>query len=125
MKAAAKQWFERSRYDLETAVAMQRTGRYLYVAFMCQQAVEKHLKGLICAKTGQMPPYVHNLTVLAEHLRLGLADAQLDLLDILSNYYINARYPVVKQRLARLLDKKESADMLRQTKDFIRWLQRR
>lgn len=37
-------WIERAEYDLETAKAMQQTGRYLYVGFMCQQTVEKALK---------------------------------------------------------------------------------
>ena len=33
-------WVERAEYDLETAKAMLDTARYLYVAYMCQQAVE-------------------------------------------------------------------------------------
>ena len=39
-------WLERSKYDLETAKAMLDTRRYLYVAYMCQQAVEKLLKAI-------------------------------------------------------------------------------
>jgi len=34
-------WQEMSEYDLATAKAMLQTGRYLYVGFMCHQAVEK------------------------------------------------------------------------------------
>jgi len=34
-------WDELSQYDLETAVVMLAGGRYLYVGFMCHQAVEK------------------------------------------------------------------------------------
>jgi HEPN domain-containing protein len=36
-------WDDMAEYDLETARAMQSTGRYLYVGFMCHQAVEKKL----------------------------------------------------------------------------------
>ena len=36
-----KYWHEVAAYDLETAKAMFESGRYLYVAFMCQQAIEK------------------------------------------------------------------------------------
>ena len=39
-------WVERSQYDLDTAKVMLDTGRYLYVAYMCQQTVEKMLKAL-------------------------------------------------------------------------------
>ena len=36
-------WIERTNYDLETAKVMLDNGRYLYVTYMCQQAVEKLL----------------------------------------------------------------------------------
>ena len=39
-------WETSAEYDLLTAEAMQKAGRYLYVAFMCQQAIEKINKGL-------------------------------------------------------------------------------
>lgn len=44
MDAKATCWAEMSDYDLETAEAMLATGRYLYVAFMCHQTIEKILK---------------------------------------------------------------------------------
>ena len=34
-------WEDIAEYDLVTAEAMLFSGRYLYVVFMCQQAVEK------------------------------------------------------------------------------------
>ncbi|HNT28701.1 MAG TPA: HEPN domain-containing protein, partial [bacterium] len=37
-------WFEIAEYDLETARAMLKTKRYLYVGFMCHQTIEKALK---------------------------------------------------------------------------------
>ena len=33
-------WVDQAQYDLETAHAMLASGRYLYVLFCCQQAVE-------------------------------------------------------------------------------------
>ena len=41
MADAAEKWAAQSLYDIETAKAMLDTGRYLYVLFCCQQAVEK------------------------------------------------------------------------------------
>lgn len=125
MKNVVKQWLDQSNYDLNTAKAMYKTARYLYVAFMCQQAVEKQLKALICNKTDKMPPYVHNLTTLSEQLKLKLSDEQLDLLDLLTRYYLNARYPVVKQALAKSLNKKDCFDLLRKTEALIKWLRKK
>ena len=37
-------WLDLADYDLDTAEAMHQTGRWLYVAFMCHQVIEKTLK---------------------------------------------------------------------------------
>jgi HEPN domain-containing protein len=37
-------WIDSAEYDLETARHMLKTGRYLYVVFMCHLALEKTLK---------------------------------------------------------------------------------
>lgn len=39
-------WLDIADYDLGTAKAMMDANRYLYVIFMCQQAVEKIIKAL-------------------------------------------------------------------------------
>lgn len=77
MREASRPWAEQARYDLDTAGAMLSSGRYLYVVFCCQQAVEKALKALIVVRTGEMPPRLHNLPRLAEDRhRHGRSQAQ-------------------------------------------------
>ena len=44
MDDKAQYWIEISDYDLETAEAMLHSKRYLYVGFMCHQAIEKIFK---------------------------------------------------------------------------------
>ena len=39
-------WLEAAQYDLVSARVMMNGGRYMYVAFMSQQAVEKITKGI-------------------------------------------------------------------------------
>ncbi|HUT04483.1 MAG TPA: HEPN domain-containing protein [bacterium] len=51
---------------MDTARAMPKSGRLLYVLFCCQQAVEKMLKGIIAKWTEAFPPRLHNLIRLAE-----------------------------------------------------------
>ena len=51
-------WEDIANYDLDTAEAMFNSGRYLYVVFMCQQAVEKLVKGLYVLNKGEEPPRV-------------------------------------------------------------------
>ena len=58
-------WLDIAEYDMETAVAMLQTGRWLYVGFMCHQVIEKTLKAYWTATQEQDPPYVHNHKQLA------------------------------------------------------------
>ena len=53
-------WLDIADYDLDTAEAMHQTGRWLYVAFMCHQVIEKTLKAYWCATRDDDPPYTHN-----------------------------------------------------------------
>ena len=54
MEKVVSEWVEISEYDLKTAEAMLATARYLYVAFMCQQAIEKILKALYVQQKGEL-----------------------------------------------------------------------
>jgi len=60
-KKVIKNWIALAEYDFETAKAMMKSGRYLYVAFTCQQTIEKALKALYVKEKEETPPYTHNL----------------------------------------------------------------
>ena len=74
MSRAANNWFEIASYDLETAEAMQKERRYLYVIFFCQQAVEKMMKGKYTEKTGEVAPKIHDLRRLSEIATLNITE---------------------------------------------------
>lgn len=124
MNSITKQWIERADYDSETADAMFKTGRYLYVAFMCQQTVEKHLKAIIQEKTGQIPPYTHNLPLLYKLSGINLTTEQQEFLIILGNYYLNTRYLDFKQKLFENIDRNKAQDCLVKTRELIRCLKK-
>jgi HEPN domain-containing protein len=44
MDQKIRYWIDLSDYDVETAVAMLNSKRFLYVGFMCHQAIEKVFK---------------------------------------------------------------------------------
>jgi HEPN domain-containing protein len=116
-------WLERSNYDLETAKAMLDAGRYLYVAYMCQQAIEKLLKAII-AQHGKENLPIHNLNRIAElaELRRELAAEQVDLLAELTAYNIEARYGDYKESLTEVVDTQKASALYAQTKGLFQWL---
>jgi HEPN domain-containing protein len=120
---AAQKWAEQARYDLATARAMLATGRYLYVLFCCQQAVEKSLKALIVERTGDFPPRIHSLPRLVETLALELNEERMDFLAELSVFYIQTRYPEEMEPLAATAANREkAASALRKTEETVEWL---
>ncbi len=114
-------WLDIAEYDLETAVAMQNSGRYLYTVFMCQQAVEKLLKALYLQQTGEEAPRTHNLAFLFDALELPDApDA--DIYAALNAYYIKGRYPSYKRKLSQMLDKQTAQTLLNRSEKTFQWL---
>ena len=83
-------WFELAVYDMETARAMLKTRRYLYVGFMCHQVIEKSLKAYYWYQKGTEPPFSHNLLLLAEKSGIDpvMTDEQRNLLYILMPFEI-------------------------------------
>ena len=61
-------WEDIALYDLGTAEAMFQSGRYLYVVFMCQQAIEKIAKGLFVLYTDREAPRTHNIHLIMRTL---------------------------------------------------------
>jgi HEPN domain-containing protein len=47
MNRVVRNWAATANYDLQTADAMYKAGRYLYVVFMCHLAIEKMLKAIL------------------------------------------------------------------------------
>jgi len=119
-------WVERAEYDLETAKVMLDTARYLYVAYMCQQAVEKLLKAII-AQQGKENLPIHNLNRLAEvaGIRNALNAEQFNFLAELTPYCIEARYGDYKESLAEIINAERARKVYDKTHEIFKWLYRK
>ena len=120
MDNIVKHWVERAEYDLGTAKAMLDAARYLYVAYTCQQAIEKILKGIIACQNKENLP-IHNLNRLAE-IEDDLSDEQIDFLAELTPYCIEARYGDYKENLSEIIDMKKASEIYNETERLFRWL---
>jgi HEPN domain-containing protein len=120
-------WLDLADYDLETAKAMFQTGRYLYVAFMCHQAVEKCLKAAWqAAHLDGIPPKTHNLEYLASQVGLTerLSDRQLQFLAELEPLNVESRYPTQKNALFQTLGKRRCSGLIGRTSRMVAWIRR-
>lgn len=127
MEDKVRYWVEMSDYDYDTANAMFETKRYLYVAFMCHQTIEKMLKAYWSKVLEEPPLKIHHLSRLAA--RSGLVDElneeQLNFIDALEPLNIEARYPSYKEQLMRSLTSDYCKLLLNQTDELRLWIKDR
>ncbi|NIA07969.1 MAG: HEPN domain-containing protein [Actinobacteria bacterium] len=118
-----KNWIALAEYDLKTAKAMFDTERYLYVAFMCQQAVEKILKACYVKQLDETPPYTHNLLRLAKQLSFfpEIGSDHLKNIELLNSYYVESRYTEEFEELSRTLTKDKAKTLLVSTGELFEW----
>ena len=62
-------WAMMSDYDMETARVLIAGKRWIYVAYMCHQALERQLKGMYVYYMDKEAPKSHNLPFLFDKLR--------------------------------------------------------
>ena len=115
-------WLDIAEYDLETAIAMQKSGRYLYTVFMCQQALEKLLKALHIRQKGEEAPRTHTLLYQFKLLDISFETDYVETLARLNTYYVEGRYPAYKQKLSQMLNKEIAEALLNQTEEIFQWL---
>ena len=117
-------WLDIADYDLDTAEALHNSGRWLYVAFMCHQVIEKTLKAYWCATRDDDPPYTHNHKRLADGCGLyqQLTTDQREFSETITNYNIEARYPEDKEELARTLTPQACRQIIDETKQLQQWI---
>ncbi len=122
MDRIVERWIERAEYDLETARAMLYARRYLYVAYICQQSIEKALKAVIAYKKIENLP-IHNLNRLAEIAGINdeLSPDQFDFLAELTPYCIEARYGDYKESLNEIIDKEKAEILFKETERTFKW----
>lgn len=124
MNSNATYWVEMSDYDFDTANAMLQTGRYLYVAFMCHQVIEKILKAYWSTRLEETPLKIHTLSRLAERSGLmeEMTEEQLDFIDVLEPLNIEARYPTYKERLMSSLTRERCTELITNTNELRTWI---
>ena len=117
-------WIDIADEDLGVAEDLYNAKRWLYVAFMCHQSIEKTLKAYWCGTQPDDPPYTHNHKRLADGCGLysQLTEEQKDFLNTITNYNIEARYPEDKEALYNTLTPQACQEMIDETKQLTQWI---
>ncbi|QSV46505.1 HEPN domain-containing protein [Geobacter benzoatilyticus] len=123
MDPTVKNWIATSNYDLRTAEAMLKAGRYLYVVFMCHLSLEKMFKAVLAASfPDSIPPKIHSLASLYKRAGLVMPEQFMDFVEQLDNVSIVTRYPEDLRSLSREFNQAKAGEVLRETRKLLKWL---
>ena len=125
-KEKYEHWLNLAEYDLDTASAMFESGRYVYVAFMCQQAIEKLAKGVYVYNFDEEAKYTHNIGLILKDIDYMANSTEyknyITLFSDLTSYYIAGRYSSYKQDISKELNESKADELLNETKGAFEWI---
>jgi len=120
------EWFLQAEYDMDTAAAMFKSGRYMYAVFMSHLCIEKALKGLYAKAFCKDAPKTHNLLYLIE-----LISAKVDFMipndfedffKILNEKSVPTRYPDMLFDILKEFKKTNTKQFISKGKKVLKWI---
>jgi HEPN domain-containing protein len=118
-------WIKSSQEDLKTAESLFRTKRYHHCLFFCHLFIEKIIKALVAKASGEPAPYGHKLTKLAKLTKINFSEEQLDFLDEITAFNIEARYNDYKFQFYKKATKGYTHGYFKKAKDIYLWLRKK
>ncbi|MCL2845680.1 MAG: HEPN domain-containing protein [Chitinivibrionia bacterium] len=119
-------WLDIAEYDLTTAAALYKMERWLYVVFMCQQSIEKIVKGLYVSYLDDYFPRIHDINNLLKRfedkLPEQISQERKMFFARLSAFYLENRYPEYKAKLSAQTNRHDALEMLNKTEEAFKWL---
>ncbi|MBN2149042.1 MAG: HEPN domain-containing protein [Anaerolineales bacterium] len=125
MRDDTRNWIALAEYDIETASHMLKSGRYLYVVFLCHLALEKMLKAHVTEVTQEFPAKTHDLIYLVRKCGLELPQDLLEFVGKINTASIPTRYPEDLHRALQEYPKPVVLEYLAQTRKVMIWLKER
>ena len=115
-------WLRSADQDWKVANHLFEKGDYSYALFFGHLTIEKILKAIFTDKMDKTPPFSHNLVYLSEKAGLELNDENLELLEEVSDFNLEARYPDDKFSFYKKSTMEFTENKLKQIERLKKWL---
>lgn len=90
-------WIDNADKDFETLKNLYASKDYTWALFIGHIVIEKLIKASVVKNRKDHAPFTHDLTKLASFSGLAFSEEQLDWLDTITAFNLNARYDSYKQ----------------------------
>ena len=117
-----EEWLKQADYDMGTADAMFRSGRYFYAVFMCHLSIEKSLKSLYVKVVDDIPPKTHNLLYLLNKIGKKPEQALEKFMTKLNIASVATRYPDDLAKIQAAYTADITKDMITKSKEVLAWV---
>lgn len=130
-------WLTLSKYDIDTAKILLDAKRYSYVPVLCQQSVERVLKGMFACHMGKEACKSHNIPFLANKLAQNNAFLEIEagkrfekekdnyeelMVDLM--FYYMSDYPFSYKKFSdRFIEEKVALDIYNNSLKLLFWLE--
>lgn len=115
-------WLESAEDDWKVANHLFEKGDYPYALFFGHLTVEKILKAIFVEKLNENPPYTHQLVQLAEKISMEMNEEQLENLETITDFNLEARYPDERFSFKRKCTGEFTETYLHKIEEIRRWL---
>ena len=115
-------WIESSNKDFKTMINLFKSKDYHWSLFIGHIVIEKLLKASVVKSLNDHAPFTHDLTKLAQLSKLSFSEEQLNWLDTITTFNLNARYESYKQEFYLKCTKEYSVRWLENIKNLRTWI---
>lgn len=112
-------WRQGALEDWEVSTVLVERGHYRHGLFLAHLALEKLLKAIVCQRTGELAPYIHDLVRLASIAGVDLDPGRRDVLAKMNAYALAGRYP---DTLGTTLTSAETDARVLEAREVFNWL---
>ncbi|NIJ51256.1 HEPN domain-containing protein [Dyadobacter arcticus] len=115
-------WLETSDEDFETMTHLMAVKKYNWTLFLGHIVIEKLLKSKVVKETGKSAPFTHNLGKLLILTGIELPQEQLDWIDTITTFNLQARYESYKRQFYKTCTPEYAQDWIGKIETLRQWI---
>lgn len=115
-------WITTSDKDYNTMIHLYEVKDYHWSLFIGHNVIERLLKAKIVKATGEHAPFTHDLRRLAKLSKIEFQITQIDWLDTITTFNLNARYDSYKQAFYEKCSPEFTSEWIDNIKELRLWI---
>lgn len=118
-------WLNSANIDHKAMKHLFEKGDFHWALFMGHLVIEKLLKANFVKAKDNNPPFIHNLSRIAELAGIDATYNQLDALDTITTFNIRARYDDYKQLFYKKCTLEYTQYWITEIEEIVKWLKQK